>query len=395
MPAEKNLNRHPTEKPKTIGIDGRFWGEAGPGRYTKALIQHLEKEDQKNKYLIFLRKKGYNAYTPQNPNFQKILAHYKWYSFEEQIPYLFKILKYNLDLYYVPHFNIPILYPKRMVTAIPDIIMHSFSTNKATTKPGLKFKIKKLAYHLAMFVAVVRSKKIIVPTKVVKKSFLEFYPFLKDNKIAIAPEGVDPDFAKDTTEKFEKEVLKKYGIGERFLLYVSSMYRHKNVPNLIDAFEILKKEKGYEGQLVLVGKKDFFSEQIENYVKKKGLEKDVLLPGMQNYVEDAEVTALRKRAELYVFPSLQEGFSLTPLEGMIWGLPAVISDIPCHREVYGDSTAYFDPDDVKDIAQTINRVLESEELQKELKKKGYEKVEMYSWKKTAEITRDIFEDSLG
>lgn len=380
------------KKPRTIGIDARFWGEAGPGRYTKALIQHLEKVDTKNKYKIFLRKKGFESYAPENPNFQKVLAHYKWYSFEEQIPYLFKILRYNLDLYYVPHFNIPILYPKKLVTAIPDIIMHTFSTNRATTQTSLKFSIKKAAYHVAMLVAVVRSKNIIVPTKVVKKSFLEFYPFLDPDKIVIAPEGIDPDFTKDTDKKFEKKTLEKYGIEEKFLLYVSSMYRHKNVHNLIDAFEILKREHNYPGQLVLVGKRDYFSEQVEKYVNEKGLENTVLMPGMQGYVEDKEVIALRKNAELYVFPSLQEGFSLTPLEGMIWGLPAVISDIPCHKEVYGDSVKYFDPNDIESIATTVKEVLEDENLQKQLKQKGYERVEMYDWKKTAEITHNVFED---
>ena len=380
---------------KTIGIDARFWGEAGPGRYTKALIQHLEKVDNKNKYIIFLREKGFDSYKPKNPNFKKVLAHYKWYSFEEQIPYLFKILKHNLDLYYVPHFNIPILYPRKLVTAIPDIIMHTFSTNRATTHPGLKFQLKKWAYHLVMWVAVRRSEKIIVPTKVVKESFLEYYPFLKPEKIVIAPEGIDPDFAKDTSEEFEKKALEKYGIGERFLLYVSSMYRHKNVPKLIDAFEKLKTGHDYPGQLVLVGKKDYFSEQIGEYVKKKGMEDSVLLPGLQTYVEDQEVTTLRKNAEAYVFPSLQEGFSLTPLEGMIWGLPAVISDIPCHKEVYGDSVVYFDPESVEDMVEKIAKVLEDKKLRETLVQKGHKRVEMYDWRKTAEITHEVFKNCLS
>jgi glycosyltransferase involved in cell wall biosynthesis len=273
--------------------------------------------------------------------------------------------------------------------------MHTFSTNRATTQPTLKFRIKKLAYHLVMWVAVKRSKKIIVPTKVVKESFLDFYKFLKPKKIVIAPEGIDPDFAKDTSKEFEQKTLEKYRIGKKYLLYISSMYRHKNVPQLIDAFEKLKDDYGYSGQLILVGKKDYFSKQIEEYIKEKGLEDSVLLPGMQNYVEDQEVTALRKNAEVYVFPSLQEGFSLTPLEGMIWGLPAVISDIPCHKEVYGESVIYFDPNSTKDMAEKINNVLQNPKLREELKEKGYKRVEMYDWKKTAEITHQVFLKSLN
>jgi len=383
------------EKNKTIGIDARFWGEAGPGRYTKALIQHLEKIDRENNYLIFLRKKGFEEYQPQAENFKKVLAHYKWYSFEEQTAYLLKLLNYKLNLYYVPHFNVPIFYPGKLVTAIPDIIMHKFSTNRSTTLTSPKFLLKKFAYHLAMLSAVTRSKKIIVPTKVVKGDFLNFYPFLKPEKIVIAPEGVDPDFTKDTTKEYEDQVLEKLGIDGNFLLYVSSMYRHKNVENLIEAFLLLKNNYGYDGKLVLVGKKDYFSERVGEYVKKVEAEENILMPGLKNYVKDSEIVALRKRAQLYVFPSLQEGFSLTPLEGMIWDLPAVISDIPCHREVYGNSVEYFDPNDVENIAEVINRVLGNSDLQEDLRKKGRELIKMYDWQKTAEVTYGVFKEILN
>ena len=399
---------------KTIGIDARFWVEAGPGRYTKALVEHLQKIDTENNYVVFLREKGFSQFNPQNPNFRKVLANYKWYSWEEQILFLWQILKYKLDLFYVPHFNIPVLYPRKIVTAIPDIIMHSFSTNRATTHTSLKFLIKKLAYHLVFLTAVARSKKIIVPTETVKKSFLAFYPFLKEKKLIVATEGIDPDFTKDTSVDYEKEVLAKYGINKQFLLFVGSMYRHKNIKKLIDAFVILKNEYRYDGQLVLVGKRDYFSEEIEGYVKQMcqtqteridsrnndiatrvGIKSnDIILPGLKSYVEDSEIIALRKNAELYIFPSLQEGFSLTPLEGMTWGLPAVISDIPCHKEVYGDSAEYFDPNDAGDIAKTVNKVLSDHELRERLQKKGYERVKMYNWESTAKITEEIFETVL-
>ncbi len=232
----------------------------------------------------------------------------------------------------------------------------------------------------------------------VKEDFLNFYPFLNTEKIVVAPEGVDPDFTKDTTKEYEEQVLEKLGVKGDFLLYVSSMYRHKNVENLIDAFVVLKKKYGYKGQLILIGKKDYFSERVGEYVKEIGGEiggKDILMPGLENYVEDSEIVALRKRAQLYVFPSLQEGFSLTPLEGMIWNLPAVISDIPCHKEVYGDSVEYFDPNDVENIAETINKVLKNGDLQEELRKKGRERVKMFDWNKTAEITYRIFGEVLS
>ncbi len=375
-----------------IGIDARFHGEAGPGRYAKNITEHLEQIDQENDYLVFLRKKGYEDYHPTNPRFKKVLADYKWYSWEEQVGFLLLLLKSKLDLFYVPHFNIPVFYPGKIVTAIPDIIMHTFSTEKGTTLFKPYFKLKKLVYRLVVWWAVVRSKKVIVPSKDVINDFIKFYPKISAGKYVLAYEGVDPTMADLPLNP--KITLEKYGIQAPFILYVGSMYEHKNILRLLQTFKLLQERYGFEGELVLVGKKDKFSEGIKEQVEKMGLSEAVLMPGMSTYVTDEEVTALRKTASLCVFPSLKEGFSLTPLESQQIGLPCVISDIPCHKEVYGDSVVYFNPNNTEDMAEKINRVLKDEQLRNSLKQKGYEQVKKYSWMDTAKITLDIFNHAL-
>src|SRR4030042_6802683 len=243
---------------KTIGIDARFFGEAGPGRYAKAIVEHLEEIDHGNKYKVFLRKTGFENYHPKNPNFQKIMANYKWYSWEEQTGFLLTLLCENLDLLYVPHFNIPVLYPGKLITAIPDIIMHTFSTEDGTTLPKFYFKMKKFVYKLVVFWAVLRSKKVIVPSHSVINDFREIYPYISENKYSLVYEGVDPVFL--DSDLNEQGVLKKHEIKKPFLLYISSMYEHKNVRFLIEAFKTFIKKTNSNYQLVLFGKRDKFSE---------------------------------------------------------------------------------------------------------------------------------------
>jgi glycosyltransferase involved in cell wall biosynthesis len=377
---------------KLIGIDGRFFAAAGPGRYTKAIIEHLEKVDKENRYIVFLRKSSFDSFEPKNPNFRKVLAEYPWYSWKEQFGFLFKVLSYRLDLLYVPHFNIPVLYSKKIVTAIPDITMHFYSTDAGTSLWKPYFWVKKLVYKMVVPWALLRTKMNIVPSNDVKEDLVTFYPFISKDKYIVAHEGVDPDLLKTSLKT--PDVLEKYGIGKKYLLYVSSMSDHKNVDRLVEAFKILREEHGYEGQLVLVGKKDLFSARIEELVKKMGLSEWIIMPGMRNFVSDEEVVALRKGAFAYVFPSLKEGFSLTPLEAQALGIPCIISSIPCHREVYGDTVLYFDPKDANDIAKQVNRVLKNGKLHGELVEKGRENVKKYSWIKTAEITRDVFKKFL-
>jgi glycosyltransferase involved in cell wall biosynthesis len=381
-----------SKKNHKIGIDARFLGEAGPGRYVKNIIENLEKLDESGReYIIYLRPKGFEQFQSTSERFKKVLADYKWYSWEEQFAFLFKILKDGLDIFYVPHFNIPILYTGKLVTAIPDIIMHSFSTERGTTLPLFYFRIKKWVYRIVVWWAVKRSYRVIVPSLDVMSDFRKAYPKAPTDKFVLAYEGVDPVFTLgiDSDNKFFDE----FGIKKPYLLYVSSMYEHKNVPFLIDAFaEFIKNNKC---QLVLVGKKDKFSESIYRVVVEKKLTESVLMPGMGRYITDKEITALRKNAAAYVFPSLKEGFSLTPLESQAVGLPCLISDIACHKEIYNDTVLYFDPNEKKDLLNKLNIITSDSTIRQKLISLGYENVKKYDWKNTAEITLRVFRDLLN
>lgn len=380
-------------KQKTLGIDARFYGEAGPGRYVKNIIQHLEKVDTQNKYFIFLTKKSFDTYIPKYQNFQKVLADHPWYSWNEQIFFLLKLLRFNLDLLYVPHFNIPVLYPKKIVTAIPDVIMHTYSTEKGTTLPIWYFKFKKIVYKYVLLWAAIRSKKVIVPSKVTLNDFRFLFPWISQDKYVLAEEGVDPDYTKLTVDP--QKILADLEVRKPFLLNVGSAYEHKNIPRLIDAFKILCEKYGFTGQLIIVGKKDKFSKSVFDKIVAEKLKNRVLMPGLKKYVTDEQVIALRKEAEIYVFPSLMEGFSLTPMESQAVGLACAISDIPIHREIYDNSVLYFDPRDPQDMAKKINRLLSDKNLKKDLIAKGLKQIKKYDWYKTAKKTLEVFESILN
>lgn len=387
---------------KKIGIDARFYGEAGPGRYAKNIVSGLEKLDTENLYYVFLRKKGFEMYQPQNPNFIKVMADYKWYSWSEQFGFLFKILKYRIDLLYVPHFNFPILYPGKLVTAIPDLIMHVYSTQKGSTLPPLYFKLKKLVYKFVVYFAVLRSHKVIVPSEDALNDFLHVYPSFNKDKYIVAQEGVDPDFIKFIEENSDEAVsvhdkiaeIKGIKTDKPFILYISSMYEHKNVPRLIEAFQILHQKFNDNIYLYIVGKKDKYSISTQELISKMGLSEFIFTPGNVSPVTDSQVFYLRSSALLYVFPSLKEGFSLTPMEAQANGLACLISDIPVHREIYQDTVAYFNPEDSLDMANKINNLLNDVSERARLTALGREHYKKFSWDITAEATLNEFKSAL-
>ena len=131
-----------------IGIDARFFGSIGKGlgRYTQKLIENLEKIDNENQYVVFLRKENFDEYQPRNKKFQKVLANYQWYTFSEQIKMPLLLNKFNIDLVHFPHFNVPFFYRKKFVVTIHDLILLEFPTVRGTTLNPFFYKIKFLEF---------------------------------------------------------------------------------------------------------------------------------------------------------------------------------------------------------------------------------------------------------
>ncbi len=366
-----------------IGIDARFFGSVGKGlgRYTQKLIENLEKIDSENQYFIFLRRENYDEYQPVNKNFHKVLADYRWYTFSEQLNMPRILRKYKLDLVHFPHFNVPILYRRPFVITIHDLILIHFPTVRGTTLNPLVYKLKFLAYKLTIGSAVKRAKKIIAVSKFTKNDILENYK-IPANKIAVTYESCD--LPENNFQKTE-EIIRKYNIKKPYLLYVGNAYPHKNLEKLILAFDKVRKIN-QNLNLVLVGKKDFFYNRLQEKVKNENI-KNIIFTG---FVSDDDLYSIYKNSSLYVFPSLYEGFGLPPLEAMACNTPVVTSDHRCMKEILQDSAYYFKATDVEDISATILQVLNDKSLCAKLVKKGRQQVLKYSWSEMAKQTQKIY-----
>lgn len=371
---------------KRIGIDARFFGSArkGLGRYTQKLIENLEKIDFENEYFVFLCRENFDEYSPQNSNFKKVLADFKWYGIKEQFLFPILLYKYSLDLMHFPHFNVPLLYLRPLVVTIHDLILLHFPTLRGTTLSPLWYGIKFLAYKLTIKSAINRAKVIISVSKFTKNDILHHYHVQKE-KIVVIYESAD-DFCRITQES-EDVILKKYGIIKPYLLYVGNAYPHKNLEKIINVFNSFKENKP-EYSLVLVGKEDYFYNRLKEYVKKNKM-KGIIFPG---HVPDEYLDNIYRASALYVFPSLYEGFGLPPLEAMLKGVPVLSSDHKCMKEILGNSAFFCDARDDKALLLGINKVLNDVELKKNLIQNGYKKSGSYSWKKMAKDTLDVYEN---
>lgn len=370
----------------TIGIDARFFGPGakGLGRYTQKLIEELEKTDGNNDYLIFLRRENFEEYQPQDPRFKKILADWRWYSLAEQIFFPWQLYRHKIDLMHFAHFNAPLLYRRPFILTVHDLILQRWPTRQNDFLNRVKYFIKSLGYKLVIRSALARARRIIVVSQFVKNDVIRSFGVTPE-RINVIYEGA-PDLAKGKERMANSQILEKYGIRKPYLLYVGNAYPHKNLERLADAFKILR-DGQYSGlQLVLVGGEDYFYKKLK---KENCDSRGVCFGGgviFTGFVPDEELRVLYKEADVYVFPSLCEGFGLPPLEAMAQGAPVAAARATCLPEILDQAAHYFDGEETKDMADKIGEVLSDSDLRAKLVAQGFEQIKKYSWRKMAEET---------
>lgn len=379
-----------------IGIDARFFGPVGKGlgRYTERLIENLEQIDKENQYVIFLRQEAWNLYQPKNPNFKKTPANFHWYGFSEQIMMPLVINKEKVDLMHFPHFNVPVLYRKKFVVTIHDLILFSFPTRRASALSPLLYQIKYRAYKKVIAYAAKKARAIITVSRCTKKEI--------QDKLKISPQKIFITYEASGGVEYgqlkipEKNILQKHGIIKPYLLYAGNAYPHKNLEGLIKIFKKLITNYQLNYQLVLVGKKDYFYQRIKKesarfYYDKERKIKPIVFFG---FASEEVLADLYRNAALYVFPSFVEGFGLPPLEAMSYDLPVAASNSSCLPEILGKAAIYFNPHDEEEMIRVILEGLRNKDLREKLRKAGREQIKKYSWRDCARKTLRVYKQAV-
>jgi len=372
-----------------IGIDCRMFSSkfTGIGRYVYEFVKNVTAINAESGYphefVLFFNEPEHKEFEITK-NIKKVLVNAKHYSFKEQFKFPSKIKKEKVDMMFFPHFNVPILYRKPYVVTIHDLTLSLF--------PGQKMIrwYHRLAYQLTIRNAIKKAKKIIAISEHTKDDMIRLLKAPKE-KIEIIYNGIGDEFKEIEELDLLKPTLKKYGIKKEFLLYTGVWRNHKNLPRLIEALSIIREKNGIDLQLVITGKPDPHYPEVKEAIKNYKLKDEVICTGL---VEEKELVDLYNAADLFIFPSLYEGFGMPPLEAMKCGTPVVASKISSVPEICADAAVYFDPYDTKDIANKIMSVYKDAEKKAKLVEKGFEHVAQFSWRKMAEETLRIIRDAL-
>lgn len=358
-----------------IAIDARIISST-TGRYVERLLHHLEMIDQTNTYTVLVRKKDENYWKPTNQNFSIKVADFANYSFAEQTSFLKLLNHLKPDLVHFCMPEQPVLYRGKKITTIHDLtLLKTYNPDKN----WLVYHFKQLVGQFVFRLVSRTSRYTISPTEYVKNDIITTLKAPSERVVRIY----------EAAEPITQQVSEYRLPSSEFILFVGQQSEYKNVIRLAEAHQTLLK-KHPDLQLVLVGKIDSAAKRTQKIIADRSY-KNIVFTG---FVSDAELNWLYQNTRAYIFPSLSEGFGLPGLEAMIQGAPVVASDSTCLPEVYGDAAHYFDPHSSTAIANAINEVLSDPSLRETLVTKGATRAAMYSWKKTAEQTLDLYKKAL-
>jgi glycosyltransferase involved in cell wall biosynthesis len=232
-----------------------------------------------------------------------------------------------------------------------------------------------------------RADKLIAISHFTKREILRLFPKVSADKIVVTWLGVNPRF-KVLDEAYKGSVRSKYKLDRPFILSVSTSNPRKNLKTLIHAYARIKDHIDHD--LVLTGEYGWKSTEVYSLVTDLGLRERIKFTG---YVPLEELPAIYNLADLFVYPSLYEGFGLPPLEAMACGTPVITSNVTSLPEVVGESAIMLDPLNTELLAQSMGDLIKNDSDRNSLRCKGIERAKLFTWEKCARETLAVY-DSL-
>lgn len=193
--------------------------------------------------------------------------------------------------------------------------------------------------------------------------------------LSIAPEKIETIYSGVAEEYFDARPVKR---ARPYVLFVGAIEPRKNLDTLLDAWKLMKTD----AELVIAGPEGWGSSKTLARIRAEAT--------YLGYVPEADLPGLIAGADVFVYPSLYEGFGFPVVQAMASGTPVVTSNTSCLPEIAGDAALLVDPRSPPEIAGAVTRLLESESLRRELAERGRRRAEMFKWETCAVKTLDLF-----
>jgi len=380
-----------------IGVNSYFFRfpASGTGQYLLHLLQALAKVDQENEYILLdsrptpeklnMHIEFPHVVTPSpklvrhNASIEKLI----W----EQFTFPLAARKTGVDLLYIPYFAPPFFPGLLSVITIHDVIPLRLPEYRTDPKMKAYLQLTTRAAHKATL--------IITVSQHAKKDIMDALKLPAD-RIRVIYEAAGEEYQLISDQAILSRMRAHYGLKGRYILYLGGLDQRKNVLQLVRAFAHLHKRIGDpELQLLIAGNPD--KQRGSLFPDPRPLAADLGITDqiIYRFVEEEDKPAIYSGASVFVFPSLYEGFGLTPLEAMSCGTPVICSNRTSLPEVVGDAAIVLDPDDIHEMVESMYSVLTNSTLRADLQVRSLQRATQFNWSKTASETIATFEEAFA
>lgn len=362
---------------------------SGVGFHILNLLEQLGRIDRDNEYLLYyqcgLTERADNfRHCPNAPNFRRRPVRFPsaWFDkypslwWKRYLPIV--IRRDRLDVFHGPSHLVPASDPARNIVTIHDVALFKMDLYSAAMTQALRQWIRS---------SLDWSGHVIALSENTRNDLIE---------LGVAPEKLRVIYGgghvvPDAEIRYDRanDVRQRFGLTGPSVLFVGTLHPRKNVPFLLRAFARLKKEANLPHRLILAGKRDAATAEIEKLIAELGVARDVTITG---YVEDWEIPLLYKMADLFVLPTLYEGFTLVTLEAMAYGTPVISTDTSSIREGTGDAAILVPVNDVEALATAMRNVLSDGALRADLIARGAEQAKKFTWEQCARETLALYQE---
>lgn len=366
-----------------IGIDARltYYTQGGIAQYTQHLIREMAELETGHTFRILQsRKDAWNL--AAGSSMERVWCWTPAHHRLERWTLGIEALPQRLDLLHSPDFIPPQFGARRSIVTIHDLAFLHYP--QFLTEDSRRF------YNGQIEAAVRRADRIIAVSEATRQDVVNLLDVPKE-KVRVVLEGVAPNFH-PLPPYDQNPALEKYQLTAGYILFVSTIEPRKNVEGLLRAYAKLRAELAGTPPLVIAGGEGWLSEDVYDLAGDLGVDDCVRWLGRTSY---DVLPALYAAASVFCLPSHYEGFGLPALEAMACGTPVVVSDRASLPEVVDEAGLLVNPDDTDDIAAALQRVLTDRDLASDLRGKGLARARQFTWRKAAEETLEVYEQTLS
>jgi len=365
-----------------IAIDICRIEDFGVGTYIQNLVRTLAAKDQENRYLLLGTSQMAAALGSLPDNFQAVDWDGPRQSWWAHVRLRQLLQAHGVQLLHVPYLRTASFIPCPYLMTVHDVADFLY-TRERTFQQTMRLRMMRRSLAGA--------RRVLAVSKATQRDIENLFE-IPSGQIAVIENAIDERFLQAGRREERRLVLERYQVNDPFLLYVGSARPQKNLPRLIEAFAVIKGELRDHSsfgnlKLLIIGDELSQHSDLRRTVIRTRMEQNVRFLG---FVPVETLRVFYQAAEVFVFPSLHEGFGLPPLEAMAQGTPVVTSDVSSLPEVVGEAAVLVHPENVFDIARGVQQVLLDPDLRQQLRQRGQQQLSRYSWERSVGRVLEIY-----